>query len=94
MPQRCTRSDSQDFEINSDTATDQQTKNRLIPHASLFFPRFFLQTELTVLRISIQYATLVFTSQHLFPETGVKFLTSSLTLLLQCKAELALVKLL
>lgn len=95
MPQRCTRRDSQDFVINSDIATDQQTRSRLIPHASLFFPRFFLQTELTVLRISIQYSEfLAFTSQNLFPEPGVKFLTSSIMLLFQRKAELALVKLL
>lgn len=73
MPQRCTRRDSQDFVINSDIATDQQTRSRLIPRASLFFPRFFLQTELTVLRISIQYAALAFTFQHLFPEPGVNF---------------------
>lgn len=94
VPQRCTRRDSQDFVINSDTATDQQPRNRLIPHARLFFPRFFLQTELTVCRISIQHAALAFTSQHLFPEPGVQFLTYSLMLLFQPKAELALVKLL
>lgn len=64
-------------------------------HMAVFFSlRFFFQTKLAVLRISIHYTTLALTSEQSLPQTGVTAFASRLMFSLQCKANPALAKLL